>query len=107
MSKEQREYLLRQQMRAIQQELGEKNPEKAEVDLLREQLEKADLPDDVRKEAERELGRLEKISGRRARPPRHPHLPRAGARAAVEQVSPRTTSTSLTRGRCSTRTTSA
>jgi ATP-dependent Lon protease len=61
MSKEQREYLLRQQMRAIQQELGEKNPEQAEADLLREQLEKADLPDDVRKEVERELSRLDKL----------------------------------------------
>jgi len=61
MSKEQRDYLLRQQMRAIQQELGEKNPEQAEVDLLRERLEKADLPDEIRKELERELGRLEKL----------------------------------------------
>ena len=61
MSKEQREYLLRQQMRAIQQELGERNPEQAEVDLLRERLEKADLPEDVRKEVERELGRLERL----------------------------------------------
>lgn len=61
MSKEQRDYLLRQQMRAIQQELGEKNPDQAEVDLLRESLEKAELPDEVRKEIERELGRLEKL----------------------------------------------
>jgi ATP-dependent Lon protease len=61
MSKEQREYLLRQQLRAIQQELGEKNPEQAEVDLLRERLEKADLPEDVRKEAARELSRLERL----------------------------------------------
>jgi ATP-dependent Lon protease len=61
MSKEQRDYLLRQQMRAIQQELGEKSPEQAETDLLREQLEKADLPNDVRKEAERELTRVERI----------------------------------------------
>ena len=61
MSKEQREYLLRQQLRAIQQELGEKNPEKAEVEVLRERLEEADLPDDVRKEAERELARLERL----------------------------------------------
>ncbi len=61
MTKEQREYLLRQQMRAIQSELGEKNPEQAEVDLLRERLAKADLPDDVRKEAGRELGRLERL----------------------------------------------
>lgn len=61
MNKEQREYVLRQQMRAIQQELGEKNPEQAEVEMLREQLQKAGLPEDVRKEAERELGRLERL----------------------------------------------
>jgi ATP-dependent Lon protease len=61
MSKQQREYMLRQQMQAIQQELGEKNPEKAEVDELRHRLNEADLPDDVRKEAEQELGRLERL----------------------------------------------
>src|SRR5262249_7184851 len=61
MSKEQREYLLRQQMRAIQQELGEKNPEQAESEQLRQRLAKADLPDDVRKEAERELARMERL----------------------------------------------
>jgi ATP-dependent Lon protease len=61
MSKEQREYLLRQQLRAIQQELGEQNPEQAEVALLRQRLQEADLPDEVRKEAERELVRLEKL----------------------------------------------
>jgi ATP-dependent Lon protease len=60
-TKEQREYHLRQQLRAIQQELGEKNPEQAEVELLKERLAKADLPDEVRKEAERELGRLERL----------------------------------------------
>ncbi|HXE64311.1 MAG TPA: endopeptidase La [Bryobacteraceae bacterium] len=61
MSKEQREYMLRQQLRAIQQELGEKNPEEAEVDQLRERLEKAELPEEVMKEAKRELGRLQKL----------------------------------------------
>src|SRR5205085_10506281 len=61
MSKEQRDYLLRQQMRAIQQELGEKGGEQAEVEQLRERLAKADLPDDVRKEAERELSKLDKL----------------------------------------------
>jgi ATP-dependent Lon protease len=62
MSKEQRDYILRQQKRAIENELGEKNEDKAEVESLREKLAKADLPDDVRKEAERELGRLEKMN---------------------------------------------
>jgi ATP-dependent Lon protease len=61
MSREQREYFLRQQLRAIQQELGEQNPEQAEITLLREQLEKEDLPEEVRKEAERELQRLERL----------------------------------------------
>ena len=61
MGKEQREYLLRQQLRAIQQELGEQNPDKAEVEGLRERLKKADLPDLIRKEAERELDRLERL----------------------------------------------
>lgn len=62
MSKEQRQYILRQQLRAIQDELGEKNPEKAEVDDLRQKIEEANLPPEVRKEADRELARLERIS---------------------------------------------
>jgi ATP-dependent Lon protease len=61
MSKEQRDYMLRQQMRAIQEELGDKNPEKAELETLRQRLSEADLPDEVRKESERELSRLERI----------------------------------------------
>jgi ATP-dependent Lon protease len=60
-NKEQRDYLLRQQLRAIQDELGETTPEKAEVELLRQRLREADLPDEVRKEAERELVRLERL----------------------------------------------
>jgi ATP-dependent Lon protease len=61
MSREQREYLLRQQMRAIQKELGGDNPEQSEVALLRERFEKAELPEEVRKEVERELGKLERL----------------------------------------------
>ncbi|MEZ5398102.1 MAG: endopeptidase La [Bryobacteraceae bacterium] len=60
MSKEQKEYMLRQQMRAIQQELGDKGSEQAEVEELREKLAEADIPDEVRTEAERELKRLER-----------------------------------------------
>jgi len=61
-SKEQRDYVLRQQMRAIQDELGERNPEKAEVDVLRKRLSEADLPDDAKKEAERQLELLQRMS---------------------------------------------
>src|SRR3989475_3886761 len=62
MDKAQREYVLRQQMKAIQKELGEgEGGEAAEADQLRERLAKADLPDEVRKEAERELSRMEKL----------------------------------------------
>jgi len=61
MSKEQRDYVLRQQMRAIQEELGEKNPEKSEIEELQKRLGEADLPDEVRKETDRELRRLERI----------------------------------------------
>jgi ATP-dependent Lon protease len=62
MDKAQRDYVLRQQMRAIQKELGEdEGGERAEAEMLRERLASADLPDDVRQEAERELKRLERL----------------------------------------------
>lgn len=62
MDKAQRDYVLRQQIKAIQKELGEdETGEAAEAALLRERLEKADLPDDVRQEAERDLKRLERL----------------------------------------------
>jgi ATP-dependent Lon protease len=62
MNKAQRDYVLRQQMKAIQKELGEdEGGEAAEADQLRERLAAADLPDEVRKEAERELKRMERL----------------------------------------------
>jgi ATP-dependent Lon protease len=59
--KSQRDYVLRQQMKAIQKELGDEDGEAAEAAQLRERLEKADLPEEVKKEAERELRRMEKL----------------------------------------------
>jgi ATP-dependent Lon protease len=59
-SKEQREYVLRQQLRAIQDELNGRG-EQSEAGGLRERLAKADLPEDIRKEAERELSRMERL----------------------------------------------
>ena len=62
MDKAQRDYVLRQQMRAIQKELGEdETGEAAETELLRERLEKAELPEEVRAEADRELKRLQRL----------------------------------------------
>jgi ATP-dependent Lon protease len=57
----QREFVLRQQLKAIHEELGERDPAEAEVAELREQLEARELPESVRTQAERELSRLEKL----------------------------------------------
>jgi ATP-dependent Lon protease len=59
--KGQREFLLRQQMKAIQEELGETDEQQAEVNELRERIAEAKLPEHAEKAAERELGRLEKL----------------------------------------------
>jgi ATP-dependent Lon protease len=61
MDKTQREYYLRQQLKAIQEELGERDPAEAEVEELRDQLAELELPELVRKQADRELSRLEKL----------------------------------------------
>lgn len=59
--KGQREYFLREQMKAIQKELGEGDDQAREIDELREKIEAAGMPDEVQKEALRELDRLSKI----------------------------------------------
>ncbi|MBI2692147.1 MAG: endopeptidase La [Solirubrobacterales bacterium] len=59
--KSQREFFLRQQLKAIQDELGESDPDAAEAADLREQIEAAALPVDIRKAADRELERLERL----------------------------------------------
>ena len=59
--KGQREFLLRQQLKAIQSELGEVDEGQAEAEELRQQLAAIDLPEEVRKAADRELQRLERL----------------------------------------------
>ncbi len=61
LDKGQREYFLRQQLKAIQEELGEADEVQAEVNELREQLLELELPEEVRKQVDRELARLERL----------------------------------------------
>jgi ATP-dependent Lon protease len=62
MEKAQRDYYLRQQVKAIQKELGEPEEGGSEADGYVEKIEKADLPEEARKEAQRELKRLAGMS---------------------------------------------
>jgi ATP-dependent Lon protease len=61
LEKGQREFFLRQQMKAIQEELGEGDPEQAEMAELRGRIEALELPEEVEKAANRELSRLERL----------------------------------------------
>ncbi|GAC1669855.1 MAG: endopeptidase La [Candidatus Dormibacteraceae bacterium] len=61
MGKAQREYFLREQLKAIQRELGELDSEHGELIELRERIEKAGLPAEAKREADREIARLERI----------------------------------------------
>ncbi len=61
MDKSQREYYLRQQLSAIRKELGETDEEKVEIEEYRAKIEKKNLPEEAKKEAERELARLAKM----------------------------------------------
>lgn len=61
MEKVQREYYLREQLKAIQRELGEGDEQAVEVDEFRQKIAESDMPDEARKEAERELDRLSKL----------------------------------------------
>jgi len=61
MDKGQREFFLRQQLKAIQDELGEGDEQQAELAELREQIEAKNLPEEARKAVDREVARLEKL----------------------------------------------
>ncbi|HEY6837200.1 MAG TPA: endopeptidase La [Geobacteraceae bacterium] len=60
--KTQKEYLLREQMKQIQEELGEEDSRVAEVNELKKKIEAAGMPEEVRKIAEKELKRLERMN---------------------------------------------
>ena len=61
MNRMQREYFLREQLKAIQKELGEGDEREAEIQELQQKIEESGMPDDARKEAERELDRLRRM----------------------------------------------
>jgi ATP-dependent Lon protease len=62
MSKAQREYYLREQMKAIQRELGDGDDRQKDVDELRERIDALDLPEEALKEATRELDRMSRMA---------------------------------------------
>ncbi|MEJ2167301.1 MAG: endopeptidase La, partial [Desulfobacterales bacterium] len=61
MDKSQRDYYLRQQLKAIKEELGEKDEASVEIEEYRAKIEEKNLPPEARKEAERELDRLSRM----------------------------------------------
>jgi ATP-dependent Lon protease len=61
MDKTQREYILREQMKAIQRELGEEDPQQADINELREKIEAAGMPDEVKARALKEVDRMSRI----------------------------------------------
>jgi ATP-dependent Lon protease len=60
--KSQKEHILREQMKQIQQELGEQDPRQVEINELRSRIRQSEMPDDVLLVAEKELRRLEQIN---------------------------------------------
>ncbi len=61
MDKTQREYILREQLKAIQRELGEDDPQQAEISELRDKVEAAGMPDEVKTRALKEVDRMSRI----------------------------------------------
>jgi ATP-dependent Lon protease len=61
MDKTQREYILREQLKAIQRELGEDDPQQAEINELREKVEQSGMPEEVRTRAIKEIDRMSRI----------------------------------------------
>src|SRR5437870_4368649 len=61
MDKTQREYILREQLKAIQRELGEEDPQQAEINELREKVEAAGMPEEIKARAIKEIDRMSRI----------------------------------------------
>ncbi len=81
----QRDYYLREQMKAIQKELGEQDEGQREVEELRKKIDEAGMPEDVKKEAMKELSRLGRMSPMAADYSLTPQLYRVACGSALVQ----------------------
>ena len=84
MGKNQREYVLRQQLKAIKEELGEDDGDQGDLDGLEERIAKANLPSEADGVAKKQLKRLRSMQVGQRRVHRGAHLPRLDPRSAVE-----------------------
>ena len=105
LTKTQREYYLREQLRSIQRELGRGGRRRRQVAELRRRIEEAGLPEEARREAERELARLDEHLAGLARARHDPDLPRVDGEPALEQAERRRDRRPPGSRRCWTRTT--
>lgn len=85
MDKAQKEYYLREQLKAIRKELGDGPDADEELEDITKAIEKAGLPADVRKEADKQLKRLATMHGDSAEAQRRTHLSRLAGGIAVEK----------------------
>ena len=93
--KTQREYILREQLKAIQRELGEDDPQQAEIHELREKVEQSGMPEDVRARALKEVDRMSR--SRRPRPRSASSAPTSTGSSACPGTRPRRTTSTFAR----------
>ncbi len=96
MGKNQREYVLRQQLKAIKEELGEDDGDQGDLDGIEERIAKANLPTEAETRRQEAAQAPALDAGRLGRVHRRPHLPRLDPRPAVDEHRRRTTWTSPT-----------
>ena len=86
MDKTQREYILREQLKAIQRELGEDDPQQAEINELRDKVEAAGMPEEIKTRAIKEIDRMSRIPSASPEVGRHPDVRGLADRPALERV---------------------
>ena len=107
MGKNQREYVLRQQLKAIKEELGEDDGDQGDLDGLEERIAKANLPTEAEQVAKKQLKRLRNMQVGSRRVHGRAHLPRLDPRSAVARADAGQPGHRAPCARCSTRTTTA